>query len=159
MSIEDKRQLLSLLEEKERRLNEFKLEDPRMKDKWWRMNNLYYIINENAEKILFQPKLRDVQTALHEDPHNRKLILKARQHGVTTYYCIDFLDNAMFNNNVRCGIIAHNKDDAQIFFADKVKYAFDNLRCPELKEKMAATKDSSRELVLQTTQLFVLELH
>lgn len=127
--------------------NEFSLDDPRMGDKWWRMNNLYYIINENAEKILFQPKLREVQTDLFNDPHNRKLILKARQHGVTTYYCIDFLDNAMFNDNVRCGIIAHNKDDAQIFFADKVKYAFDNLRCPELKEKMAATKDSSRELV------------
>lgn len=147
MSITDKQKLLALLKEKHRRQNEFKLDDPRMKDKWWRMNNLYYIINENAEKILFRPELRDVQTQLFNDPHNRKLILKARQHGVTTYYCIDFLDNAMFNNNVRCGIIAHNKDDAQIFFADKVKYAFDNLRCPELKEKMAATKDSSRELV------------
>ncbi|MCP3924476.1 MAG: terminase [Desulfobacterales bacterium] len=140
-------ELLELLTEKERRLNEIDINDPRMKDKWWRMNNLYYIINENAEKILFQPKLRDVQTALFNDPHNRKLVLKARQHGVTTYYCIDYLDNAMFKKNISCGIIAHNKDDAQIFFADKVKYAFDNLRCPELIVKLAPSKDSSRELV------------
>ena len=135
------------MEERERRKHTFRLDDPRMKDKWWRLNNLYYIVDEDANKILFEPGKRAVQTALYEDHHNRKVILKARQHGVTTYYCIDFLDNAMFNDNIRCGIIAHNQDDAQIFFADKVKFAFDNLRCPELKDVMAAKKDSARELV------------
>ncbi len=111
------------------------------------MNNLYYIINENAEKILFEPAQREVQTALFNTNHNRDVILKARQHGVTTYKCIDYLDNAMFQDNIRCGIIAHNKDDAQTFFQDKVKFAFDNVRCPELKEKMSPKTDSARELV------------
>lgn len=147
MDLAKKQELLKLLEEKERRRNEFKLDDPRMSDKWWRMNNLYYIIDEDGKKILFQPKNREVQTEIYNSKHNRKLHLKARQHGITTYYCIDFLDNAINNDNVRCGVIAHNKEDAQTFFADKVKYAFDNIRCPELKEKMDPKTDSARELV------------
>lgn len=147
MSIAEKQRLADLLEEKLRRLNEFSLNDPRMKDKWWRMNNLYYIVDENANKILFEPKKREVQTELFNTKHNRHSILKARQHGVTTYKCIDYLDNAMFEDNIRCGIIAHNKEDAQTFFQDKVKFAFDNLRCPELREKMSPKTDSARELV------------
>jgi hypothetical protein len=37
-----------------------------------------------------------------------------RQLGVTTGYCILWLDAALFNRDLRVGIVAHTKDDARI---------------------------------------------
>ena len=42
-----------------------KMDDTRLQDRWWRLNNLYYIINERGHKIKFQPKTRQVQTDLY----------------------------------------------------------------------------------------------
>ena len=107
------------------------------------MNNLYYIVNEKGQKVRF--RMNRVQLLLFKALWYLNIVLKSRQHGVTTFFCIYFLDVALFNSNVRCGIIAHNREDAQSFFADKVKYAYDNLP-DEIKLARHAKSDSSREL-------------
>lgn len=114
-----------------------------LRDRWWRLNNLYWIIDEKAQKVLF--RLNNVQKNLYNSLWYLNIILKSRQHGVTTFFCIYQLDVALFNSNVRCGIIAHNREDAESFFKDKIKFAYDNL--PEwLKNMRQARTDSAREL-------------
>ena len=75
------------------------------------------------------------------------LILKARQLGMTTLLCIYFLDVCIFNGNVQAGIIAHNREDAEEFFHNKVKFAYDNLP-EEIRQKVPATTDTTRQLRL-----------
>lgn len=91
----------------------------------WRLDHLYWIRNEKGQRVKF--KANPVQCDLYINRHCLEIILKSRQHGVTTYYCILGLDEALFKDNFASGIIAHNRDDAQAFFKDKVKYAYDNL--------------------------------
>ena len=76
----------------------------------------------------------------------RNLTLKARQLGMTTLVCIMWLDYALFNHNVRCGIVAQDDASATAFFRDKVKFAYDNLD-PELKSKFKVKTDSTNELL------------
>lgn len=74
------------------------------------------------------------------------VILKARQLGMTTFFCILYLDQVLFNANKTAGIIAHRKEDAEKFFDDKVKFAWDNLS-PMLQEHLGPPNtDSAKEL-------------
>ena len=72
------------------------------------------------------------------------VILKARQLGMTTFICIFFLDSALFNDNTSCGIIAHNRDDAEKFFEKKVKFAYENLP-EEIRRIRPANTDSAKQ--------------
>jgi hypothetical protein len=114
-----------------------------LSDQTWRLNNLYWIINEKSQRVKF--KMNFVQRALYTGLWYLSIILKSRQHGVTTFFCIYFLDVTLFNSNIRAGIIAHNREDAESFFKDKIKYAYDNL--PEsIRAERPARTDSAREL-------------
>lgn len=85
------------------------------------------------------------QLDLWNDPHPCKIILKARQLGITTYFCILHLDKVLWNPNIQAGIIAHTRDDASYIFKDKLKYAFDNLH-PLIRPLFKINSDSSTEL-------------
>lgn len=77
---------------------------------------------------------------------HRNVILKARQLGFTTLIAILWLDHALFNPDQRCGIIAQDREAAEVIFRDKVKLAYDRL--PEqLKEAMPLARDSATELL------------
>lgn len=78
--------------------------------------------------------------------HTRNIILKARQLGFTTLICILWLDHALFNENQRCGIIAQDREAAEVLFRDKVKLAYENLPT-ELRERMPLARDSASELL------------
>lgn len=97
--------------------------DPRLTDRVWRLNNLYYVINEQGELVRF--KLRPAQIKLMTNLHYKNIILKARQLGFTTFICIFLLDYALFNRNKMLGILAHTQTDAAVIFR-KVKIAWDN---------------------------------
>jgi hypothetical protein len=96
-----------------------------LRDRDWRLRNLYWIKLKDGTEVRFTPN--EVQEQLIEDTHNRALILKSRQHGITTFYCIDALDAALFTPGIKCGIVAHKKEDATAFFRDKVMFAYDRL--------------------------------
>ena len=97
-------------------------------DPWWRLCNLYHIVNERNEVVRFVPN--DEQRQLYDNLHYRNLILKARQLGFTTFICILALDQCLFNTNFSAGIIAHNREDAEKFFRNKVIFAYDRLPKP-----------------------------
>lgn len=74
------------------------------------------------------------------------IILKARQLGITTFFCVLYLDTVLFNEHKTAGIIAHKEKDAKKIFKDKVKFAWDNLD-PALKDYLGPPNtDSAGEL-------------
>lgn len=114
-----------------------------MASREWRLNNLYWIINEKLERVRFRPNA--AQLMLIKNMWFFNLILKARQMGFTTFICILFLDTCLFRDNTHCGIIAHTLPDAEEFFSNKVRYAYENL--PEdLRKARSAPSDSAKKL-------------
>ena len=93
-----------------------------LKDRWWRLNNLYWIKpkqGRSSELVLFQPNW--AQKELYDNLWYRNTILKARQLGVTTYWSIFFLDDCIFNANREAGIIADTRENAEEIFTDYLK--------------------------------------
>lgn len=116
----------------------------RLGDRWWRLNNLYYIINKEGKKVLF--RMNDQQAYLHDNLHNANVIPKARQLGVTTFFSILFLDQILFSNNRTAGIICHRIEDQKRIFQNKIRFAWDNLH-PWVKSYIGEpTADSAFEL-------------
>lgn len=112
-------------------------------DRWWRISNLYTIKNKQGVAIPFRPN--DAQRSLYDQLHTLNVVLKARQMGFTTFLQILMLDACLFNSNTSAGIIAHNREDAEAFFDDKIKFAYDRLD-PEIRRAIPATQDSAKSL-------------
>ncbi|WP_411849216.1 terminase [Yersinia ruckeri] len=96
-----------------------------LSDVWWRLNNLYKIVNEDGELVTF--RMRPAQRELFKNMHYRNIILKARQLGFSTGIDIYLLDQALFNKNLSCGIIAQDLLAAGEIFSTKISIPFDNL--------------------------------
>lgn len=115
----------------------------KLSDQWWRLNNLYYIIDESGQKVLFQPNY--AQERLFHELHIQNLILKARQLGFTTFIDILFLDICLFNSETEAGIIAHNREDAGKIFRRKIQYPYHNLPA-WLQERISVVTESKSEI-------------
>ena len=111
----------------------------------WRMDHLYYIMDKDGNKVQFV--MNEVQRELFLGLHTRNVVLKARQFGITTFSCIFFLDRVLFRSNLRCGIIAQTQGDAEIFFRDKIKYAYENLP-NSVRMSRPMIKDTNGELIV-----------
>lgn len=96
-----------------------------LSDVWWRLNNLYKIVNEDGELVTF--RMLPAQRELFKNMHYRNIILKARQLGFSTGIDIYLLDQALFNKNLSCGIIAQDLPAAGEIFSTKISVPFDNL--------------------------------
>ncbi|PTT55566.1 terminase, partial [Aeromonas sp. HMWF015] len=94
-------------------------------DKWWRMNNLYKIENEQGQLVRF--RLRPAQELLFKTMWWLNIVLKARQIGFSTAIDIYLLDEALFNKNIKCGIIAQDLAAAGEIYRTKIEVPFDNL--------------------------------
>jgi len=99
-------------------------------NKLWRLENLYFIINKDGQKVNF--KLNRAQrhfydNYLKDNPFHRHIILKSRQLGFTTFIILYILDEIIFSPNKEGLAIAHTKLDASEIFNRKVRYALRNL--------------------------------
>lgn len=139
------------------KLTDEELFEQQMADPMWRICNLYKIMikeeDENGEEtdeepmvLLFQPNR--AQRRFIKRLWHRNIILKARQLGFTTLIAILWLDAALFNPNIRAGIIAHTKKAAEVIFRDKVKFAYENLP-EELRAAMPLKSNNAEELVFE----------
>ncbi len=129
--------------------NDIERSMPLLRDRKWRLDNLYFITNKRGEKQLF--KRNWAQTQLYDELHYCNIILKARQLGITTFITLLFLDAALFNSNVSCGIIADTEENAKYIFR-KIKYAYDCLP-DDLKALCIAKIDSAKELTFSNNSL------
>ena len=80
------------IDEKKKKLAEL------LSSKAWRMSNLYYCKDENGKEFKFI--CNEAQSELINETHPLNIILKARQLGITTFYCINYLDDCLFNISV-----------------------------------------------------------
>ena len=61
----------------------------------WRLNNLYYIVDKEGNRVQF--KMNWAQEQLFDGMHYLNVILKARQLGFTTFIQLFMLDACVFN--------------------------------------------------------------
>lgn len=100
-------------------------EEKLLASQFLRLNTLYKVVDENGKLRPFT--MRPEQYDFFKNMHNLNIILKSRQIGFTTVIQLFLLDQALFNDNTSCGVIAHTKDDAEKFFDKKIKLAYDNM--------------------------------
>lgn len=94
-------------------------------DPMWRLHNLYFIKDRDANKIKFVPNWAQDDFLLSMWYLN--LVLKSRQIGFTTVIDLFMLDAVMWNPNVNARVIADTDGKAKEIFDDKVRFAYDNL--------------------------------
>jgi len=117
----------------------------KLSDTLWRLNNLYWIIDEDSQRVKF--KMRPMQQRFFDNLWYWNILLKSRQHGFSTLIDLLILDLCLFNDNIEAGIVAHTLKDVQHIFATKIKYPYENL--PEaIKERIPALKCDANELKL-----------
>ena len=116
-----------------------------LKDPYWRLNNLYWIIDEDSNRVKF--KMRFAQEKFYLEMWYWNELLKSRQHGFSTEIDLIGLDLCLFNDNIEAGIIAHTLKDAQHIFATKIKYPYENLP-KAIKERITHIKCDAGELRL-----------
>lgn len=115
-----------------------------LKSQRLRLDSIYKIIDKDGVVIRFKMNMR--QRLLYLGLWFMNIVLKSRQHGITTFSCIFFLDTCLFNSNTQALIIAHNKDDAEEFFRNKIKFAYDNLPA-EIRGAVSADTHRKGQLV------------
>lgn len=80
----------------------------------WRLNHLYSIVDKESHRRTFKQNL--IQRQISETPGLRKMILKARQFGVSTNGLIDQFDFTITNENVTSCVLAHEQDAIKKLF-------------------------------------------
>ena len=86
----------------------------RFDQKEWRLSHVYEIVNKDGNRCTMTPNI--VQMRLIGSKSLRKLILKARQMGVSTFCLLNQYDNAITNPNTTAAIIAHEQDAIRKLF-------------------------------------------
>ena len=120
-------------------------------DEWWRLNNLYHVLNEDGDDLIF--RLNPMQKRLYENMWYWNIILKARQLGFTTFIQIFMLDRAIFNKNTHAGTIAHTHGSVEDIFDNKIMYAYNNLPAA-LKAHIRPDTKNAKELKLSNCLLY-----
>lgn len=86
----------------------------KLKDREWRLSNLYKIVDKNGRRVTFTEN--DIQRKIRINPARRKRILKARQFGVSTGCIIEKFDKTIWNDDVTTCLIAHEQDSIKKIF-------------------------------------------
>lgn len=134
------------------------LKDPQtaemFKNRWWRLSSLYRNINKDGQEFLFRPK--PSQEYVNKRLHNRNIILKSRQHGITTDMSLLGLDFALWNPGVKVGVVAQTEEDAKEVFRTKILYAYERLD-PLLQQMVPAKSKTKQMLELESGSSIVVD--
>ena len=95
-----------------------------LSSKLWRMNNIYKVKNKKGKMVTF--RMNPLQRKVASCKHNRKIILKSRQVGISTYHLLYNLDDCLFNDNQTNGVMAQGLTEASELL-EKCRHAWDNL--------------------------------
>lgn len=101
--------------------------------KLWRMNSgIYKIENKEGDLIPFQMNYAQHYVYAYFLKHARLIVLKSRQQGISTYWLLHFLDQAIVEDHMKFGLMAQGLDEASTL-KERIERAWDNLP-DELKE-------------------------
>lgn len=113
-----------------------------LKDRTWRLNNLYKIVNKYGKTERFT--LNTAQTRLLEEMHFLNLVLKARQMGFSTFIDILGLDCCLFNETFSVGLIADTLGNSKKLMA-RFAFAYANL-APVIREGNPTLTENTEEI-------------
>lgn len=102
------------------------MRDPRLRSRWWRLTHLYKIQDKEGNLITFKPSVIQLMIAKALPQRRRWRILKYRQGGVTTFFCILYLDEVLWKSGLNAAIIAHDQSTLDKIFMI-VKRAVENM--------------------------------
>jgi len=94
--------------------------------KLWRLNNIYTIRDKFGTPMKFNLHRAQHLAYAGSLRHSRQIILKSRQQGISTLWLISFFDDAVFMDNMNCGLMAQDADAATDLL-ERVTYAWDDL--------------------------------
>jgi hypothetical protein len=102
-------------------------------NKRYRLQNIYNI--KSKEKLTISFKLNPLQIEIEQKIEQMKkaqkplrlIILKPRQIGCTTYFCVRNFDQCYTTKNQFCAVIAHLREKAHEIFNEIVKFTYDSL--------------------------------
>ena len=80
--------------------------------KLWRLNNLYTIVDKKGNRTLFNMNLAQHVVYAASLQHARLVILKSRQQGISTFWLVAFLDEALVNPDFKIGLMAQGQSEA-----------------------------------------------
>jgi hypothetical protein len=108
----------------------------------WRLENLYQIVDKSGKRRLF--KKNNIQRRADTCLAKRKIYLKSRQVGISTYELLKQTDRVLFHDNVTACILAHEDDAiAKLFRIPRKAY---NFMPKELKPELAKGGGSKYEM-------------
>lgn len=117
----------------------------------WRLHNLYYIVNEEWETVLFNPNRIQIEIMKKRTDY-RDIILKYRQWWVSTLYIITMLDEVLFWwTNINNVFITHRQDLLDVFF-QKARFVYDNIPKEYKALLPIPTTDNANELAFHKTK-------
>jgi len=93
-----------------------------LQNKEWRLNNLYKIKDKSGKITKFE--MNNAQKQLHSIAHNRRITLKSRQRGISSYAVIDTLDDCLFTPNIEAGIQSYGLDETRKLY-DKLRLSWE----------------------------------
>ncbi len=119
-------------------------------DPLWRISHLYKIKDKEKQTVVMKPNrlqlhiLAEIAKLKQQsDKRIMLVILKPRQIGCTTFFCVRYLDKAYWSRNQFAAVIAHIREKAMEIFHEIVKFAYDNIDEPI---KFKAKNDSVNQL-------------
>lgn len=94
----------------------------------WRMTHLYKIRDKNKNLILLKPNIiqQQIIRSLADQNPIRSYYLKYRQGGVSTWWLIWWLDEAISNFNTITGVLSHSRESLKYLW-EIIRIAFDNM--------------------------------
>jgi len=117
----------------------------------WRLNHLYKIVDKKSQVITFREN--PIQKRLNASKARKKIVLKARQHGITTNEILKMFDNTVFNRNVTNTILAHENDAIKKIFR-VVRRAYKYLH-PSFKPRLSRGGGSKYEMYFPDTNSLI----
>lgn len=87
---------------------------PNLQSVNWRIENLYTIVDKDGHRVPFSRN--NIQRQIARSRKRRKMILKARQFGVSTGCIVELFDWTCFTRNANACILAHEQDSIKKLF-------------------------------------------
>ena len=123
----------------------FKSLMPNIANKKWRINNLYQVVDQDGKEYPFQ--MNEVQKLLFKNMHNRNVVLKSRQVGITTFVALLFLDEILWYPNTTAYIIADKDENAEAIYQRKILHPFKRMDKEMIKLLGIAEENNNRRFL------------
>lgn len=94
--------------------------------KLWRMNNCYKIVDKKGIRRIFHMNYAQHRVYADSLRHPRLIILKSRQQGISTFWLVCYLDDALVMSDINVGMMAQGQKEAGTLLK-RVELAWDTV--------------------------------